>query len=86
MGWEPRYQDLDWTGLDFPQATFEELQRVDAKAWRQEVLGQEELFLDLHSHLPKELLFERELLICRVVAAEEAGRERVSADGEWAAC
>ena len=66
LGWQPRYQDIDWTGLDFPQATFEELQRVDGKAWRQEVLGQEELFLDLHTHFPKELLFERELLICRL--------------------
>jgi len=30
------------------------------------VLGHEELFLDLHSHLPKEMMFERELLICRM--------------------
>ena len=66
LGWQPRYQDIDWTGLDFPQTTFEDLQRVDGKAWRQEVLGQEELFLDLHTHFPKELLFERELLICRL--------------------
>ena len=66
LGWQPRYQDIDWAGLDFPLSVFEELQRVDGKAWRQEVLGQEELFLDLHTHLPKELLFERELLICRL--------------------
>ena len=26
----------------------------------------EELFIDLRNHLPKELLFERELLICRL--------------------
>jgi phosphoenolpyruvate carboxykinase (GTP) len=24
------------------------------------------LFLDLHSHLPKEMIYERELLICRM--------------------
>ena len=66
LGWQPRYEDIDWTGLDFPQAKFDDLQRLDGKAWRQEVLGQEELFLDLHSHLPKELVYERELLICRL--------------------
>ena len=66
IGWVPRHKDIDWTGLDFPKAQFEALQEFDRKAWRSEVLGHEELFLDLHSHLPKELMFERELLICRM--------------------
>jgi phosphoenolpyruvate carboxykinase (GTP) len=39
---------------------------VDRNAWRKEIIDQEELFLDLHAHLPKELIFERELLICRM--------------------
>ena len=66
IGWVPRHKDLDWTGLDFPKARFEELQAFDRAAWRAEVLSHEELFLDLHTHLPKELMFERELLICRM--------------------
>jgi phosphoenolpyruvate carboxykinase (GTP) len=43
-----------------------ELQYFDRAAWRAEVLGHEELFLDLHDRLPKELIYERELLICRM--------------------
>ena len=66
IGWVPRYKDIDWTGLDFPEETFEELQAFDRVAWRAEVLGHEELFLDLHAHLPKEMVYERELLICRM--------------------
>ncbi len=66
IGWMPRYEDLDWEGMDFPREKFEELQAFDRTAWRNEVLGHEELFIDLHSHLPKELMFERELLICRM--------------------
>lgn len=66
LGWMPRYEDLDWTGLDFPKATFEQLSSVDRAAWRAELMGHEELFLDIHAHLPKEMLFERELLICRL--------------------
>ena len=66
IGWLPRYKDIDWTGLDFPQGKFDELQAFDREAWRAEVLSHEELFLDLHSHLPKELVYERELLICRM--------------------
>ena len=66
IGWVPRYKDIDWTGMDFPEEKFEELQAFDRAAWRAEVLGHEELFLDLHSHLPKEMVYERELLICRM--------------------
>ena len=66
IGWMPRYRDIEWDGLNFPQEKFEELQSFDKAAWRQEVLGHEELFLDLHAHLPKEMLFERELLVCRM--------------------
>jgi phosphoenolpyruvate carboxykinase (GTP) len=66
IGWQPRYEDLDWEGMDFPKERFDELQAFDREAWRAEVLGQEELFLDLHDHLPKELIYERQLLICRM--------------------
>ncbi|MEY2598474.1 MAG: hypothetical protein RLZZ142_733 [Verrucomicrobiota bacterium] len=66
LGWQPRYEDLDWRGMDFPRERFDALQQVDRDAWRSEVMGHEELFLDLHDHLPKEMIFERELLICRL--------------------
>jgi phosphoenolpyruvate carboxykinase (GTP) len=64
--WQPRYEDLEWTGLDFSRETFDALQGFDRSAWRSEIIGHEELFIDLHSHLPKELVYERELLICRM--------------------
>jgi phosphoenolpyruvate carboxykinase (GTP) len=66
IGWTPYYEDIQWTGLDFPREQFEALQRVDRAAWRKEVIGHEELFIALHSHLPPEMIFERELLICRL--------------------
>ena len=65
-GWMPHYEDMDWTGLNFSKAAFDELQRFDRDAWRQEILSHEELFIDLKTHLPKELIYERELLICRM--------------------
>jgi len=66
IGWMPHYDDIEWEGLDFPKEKFEELQAFDREAWRQEVLGHEELFLDLHDRLPPEMIYERELLICRL--------------------
>jgi phosphoenolpyruvate carboxykinase (GTP) len=66
IGWQPRYEDLDWAGLDFSKEQFDALQAVDREAWKTEVLGHEELFLKLHDHLPKEMVYERELLISRL--------------------
>jgi phosphoenolpyruvate carboxykinase (GTP) len=66
IGWVPRYEDIDWTGMKFPQENFDELQAFDRGLWRSEVMGHEELFLDLHDRLPKEMVYERELLICRM--------------------
>ena len=66
IGWTPHYEDIHWDGLDMPREKFERLQLVDRAAWRQEVMNHEELFLLLHDHLPPEMIYERELLICRL--------------------
>ena len=66
IGWTPKYQDVNWNGLDFSYEQFQQLQTVDRDAWKREVMGHEELFLQLHDHLPPEMIYERELLICRL--------------------
>jgi phosphoenolpyruvate carboxykinase (GTP) len=66
IGWMPRFEDVDWTGLSFSNEAFAELQSVDPVRWRSEVIEHEELFIDLHNHLPPEMIYERELLICRL--------------------
>jgi phosphoenolpyruvate carboxykinase (GTP) len=66
IGWTPHFDDINWKGLDFPRSTFDELQTVDRTQWKHEVMDHEELFLLLHDHLPPEMIYERELLICRL--------------------
>ena len=66
IGWVPDYDDMEWTGLDFPREKFDALQTFDRSAWKHEVIDHEELFIELHDHLPKEMVYERELLICRL--------------------
>jgi phosphoenolpyruvate carboxykinase (GTP) len=66
IGWMPEYEDLDWNGLDYPKEKFDAMQAFDRTAWRSEVIGHEELFIELHDHLPPEMVYERELLICRL--------------------
>ena len=66
IGWMPRFEDIEWNGLEFPREKFEELQAFDRASWRAEVIGHEEMLIDLHDHLPPEMIYERELLICRL--------------------
>jgi phosphoenolpyruvate carboxykinase (GTP) len=66
IGWVPGYDDICWDGLTLSRSQFADLERVDRQAWRKEVMGHEELFLALHDHLPPEMIYERELLICRL--------------------
>jgi phosphoenolpyruvate carboxykinase (GTP) len=67
LGWVPGQRDIDLTGLDnFDEDKLEKVLNIDQEEWRRELLMQEELFLKLYSHLPKELIFQRELLIARL--------------------
>jgi phosphoenolpyruvate carboxykinase (GTP) len=66
IGWVPKFNDMHWAGMEFSYDQFAALQAVDREAWKHEVIGHEELFLKLHDHLPPEMIYERELLICRL--------------------
>ncbi len=67
IGWMPRYQDLDWRGMDdFSETDFDKLMHIDRERLKMQTLQHEELFLKLFEHLPKEMIFERELLISRL--------------------
>ncbi len=66
IGWTPFYDDLNWAGMDFPREAFAALEAVDREQWKEEVMGHERLFLQLHGHLPQEMVYERQLLICRL--------------------
>ncbi|HEY5791870.1 MAG TPA: phosphoenolpyruvate carboxykinase (GTP), partial [Chthoniobacterales bacterium] len=67
VGWVPQYDDIDLTGLDeVTREKFEELQHIDSEEWKREILLQDELFMSLYSSLPKELIFQRELLAARL--------------------
>ncbi|HEY0604388.1 MAG TPA: phosphoenolpyruvate carboxykinase (GTP) [Herpetosiphonaceae bacterium] len=64
LGWMPRYEDLDWTGLEeFGPQRFQELMVVDREHWNAEIVSHEELFIKLYDRLPKELLSVRDLII-----------------------
>ncbi|HET9055536.1 MAG TPA: phosphoenolpyruvate carboxykinase (GTP) [Chitinophagaceae bacterium] len=64
IGWMPRYEDIDWTGMEyFKKEDFTKIMTVDREPGKQELLSHEELFERMYDRLPKEFFFMRELLL-----------------------
>ncbi|RRH82547.1 phosphoenolpyruvate carboxykinase (GTP) [Variovorax beijingensis] len=55
FGVSPRYEDLNWTGLEFSAEQFATVTSIDKAAWEAELKLHAELFQQLAHHLPKEL-------------------------------
>jgi len=69
LGWVPSPESFDIKGMTgFTHDQFDKLQAINTEDWRREILQQDELFMKLYSHLPKELVFQRELLVSRIRA------------------
>jgi phosphoenolpyruvate carboxykinase (GTP) len=65
IGWMPKYEDLDWTGLEeFDKEKFTRLMDVDRESWKQELLSHEELFERMYDKLPKEFPYIANYLLC----------------------
>lgn len=64
VGWVPRYEDMNWVGLEnFKEEDFAKIMTIDREPWKQELLSHEELFSRFYDKLPKEFFFMRELLL-----------------------
>ncbi|MCA1997836.1 MAG: phosphoenolpyruvate carboxykinase domain-containing protein, partial [Armatimonadetes bacterium] len=66
IGWMPRYEDVDWSGLDFSPETFRRMMAVDREQWQAEILAQTELFNRLYDRLPKEFLHVKQLILSSI--------------------
>jgi phosphoenolpyruvate carboxykinase (GTP) len=66
IGWIPEYKDFNFDGLDFSREEFERAMAFNPEEWKHEVVSQGELFLELFNSMPKELVYEKELLAARL--------------------
>jgi phosphoenolpyruvate carboxykinase (GTP) len=56
LGGMPRFEDLDWTGMErLSPEQYAELANVDSVAWKEELAAHDELFSKLGDHLPSAL-------------------------------
>jgi phosphoenolpyruvate carboxykinase (GTP) len=63
----PGPKSFDLEGLPaFTPERVEKAQTIDFDEWRRELLSQDELFMKLYANLPKEMVFQRELLVSRL--------------------
>jgi len=67
FGIGPRYEELNWNGLDFSPAQFEQITAFDAAAWRKELSLHDALFKQLAHHLPPALS------ACKAALAQRLG-------------
>jgi len=69
LGIMPRYEDLNWQGLEkLTAAQYAELTRIDLAAWQDELRSHDELFEKLGAHLPSALDARRGRLHERLAA------------------
>jgi phosphoenolpyruvate carboxykinase (GTP) len=67
IGWTPAFEDFNIEGLDgFTEESYQKCMAFNRAEWKAELVSQGELFIDLYDHLPKELIFQRELLAARL--------------------
>jgi len=66
LGWMPRYEDLDWRGLNFTKQQWDELNAINPQRLLDVTINAEKLFLKLHDRIPATLVAERGLQIARL--------------------
>jgi phosphoenolpyruvate carboxykinase (GTP) len=67
LGWVPGPRDFDLGGMaDFNSEKLAKAQEIGLEEWRREAMAHDDLSLKLYADLPKELIFQRELLVARL--------------------
>jgi phosphoenolpyruvate carboxykinase (GTP) len=79
FGISPRFEDMQWDGLDFPRAQYERIASVNRDDWQKEIALHAELFDRLAGRLPPELEQTKRALRARSAerhAARSGGLQR----------
>lgn len=61
LGYSPRYEDLDWSGLEFPRQKFESLMDIKIDEWNTEFESHRDFFQGMAETLPVEFINYQEI-------------------------
>jgi len=66
LGYMPRYQDINWEGMDFDPELYKKIMSVNCDIAKKEINEHEDLFYDFQDRLPGEFVNHWELLKLRI--------------------
>jgi phosphoenolpyruvate carboxykinase (GTP) len=75
LGWKPRYEDLDWRGMDFSKEQFEAVMSAKKDEWIPELASHDDLYFKLFDSLPREFPSIRNLLIAGLFRADKNSKK-----------
>jgi len=71
LGWMPRYEDLDWRGMNFSKEQFDAVMSTRKDEWIPELASHDDLYFKLFDTLPREFPSVRNLLIAGLFRADK---------------
>ncbi|MAF49487.1 MAG: phosphoenolpyruvate carboxykinase (GTP) [Rhodospirillales bacterium] len=74
FGYQPRHQDINWTGLEFGAGDFDGIMDIERAGGAEEAEAQKELFDRFDDRLPPEMEAQRQALAERLQSAPEVWR------------
>ena len=66
IGWVPKQNDFDLSGMSTPLEDVDEAQWIDPSAWRAELKDQQTFFEKHAATMPREIVLQRELVVARL--------------------
>ena len=75
LGWIPRYEDLDWRGINFSKTDYENAMSANREEWVQELASHDKLFFTLFGRLPKEMVSIRDLFLASLWRSPRSGEK-----------
>ena len=66
IGWVPKWADLPLKDLAVPMEDVEDAQTIDYEEWKKELADQDTFFEQFSSTMPKEIVYEREIIRSRL--------------------
>jgi len=66
LGWMPRVEDVNLSGLDRGRERLEQAQAIDRDAWKREIAAQREFFAQFGDRMPQELIAQSERVLQRL--------------------